>query len=152
MTERRLVSGSTYLSADLAKLCYQLADQAYPQGAPWRQVTFAADIVTPQAVYNVLSVDQRPIGFMSMTTVLDETEITNIAILPAFRHRGQAQWLLTTVLDQLNRPGKVFLEVRQSNQAARRLYDRCGFEPLSVRRAYYHDPTEDALIMRKIMN
>jgi len=152
MIERQLVAGATISPVDLAKLCYQLADQAYPQGAPWRQVTFAADIATPQAVYNVLIVDQHPIGFISLTTVLDETEVTNIAILPAFQHQGQAQWLLTTVLAQLDRPGKVFLEVRQSNQAARRLYDRCGFEPISVRRAYYHDPTEDALIMRKIMN
>jgi len=152
MTSRRLVAGTTYTEAALAELCYHLADQAYPQGAPWRLATFAADIATPQAIYQVLVVADQPIGFLSLTTVLDETEITNVAILPAYQHQGQAQWLLTTILAQLVRPSQVFLEVRASNQIAQRLYQRCGFRPLSVRRGYYHDPLEDALIMRKIIN
>ena len=77
----------------------------------------------------------------------DETEILTLAVEPAFRRRGAALALLREVLE--NRSGACFLEVRESNAAARRLYRKMGFERVGVRQAYYHRPVENALVMRR---
>lgn len=149
MIERQLVSGGTYSAGQLAHRCYELAAAAYPNGAPWRLATFMADIEAPQTHYDLLVVGEQPVGFVSWSTVLDETEITNVAIHPDAQRQGHAQWLLMAVLASLDKNSRVFLEVRASNVVARRLYGRCGFEQISTRKAYYQHPTEDALIMRK---
>ncbi|WP_265485899.1 ribosomal protein S18-alanine N-acetyltransferase [Lactiplantibacillus plantarum] len=151
MTERQLVD-STQLDAGRAvQVCYQLATLAYPGGAPWRQATFAADMALPTVHYDLLRWQDELIGFVSRSTVLDETEITNIAIDPAYQRQGHARWLLTACLAQLS-AGSVFLEVRASNLAAQRLYQQCGFDQIATRKEYYHDPEEDAWIMRKMIN
>jgi len=151
MPEPQLID-STEWSADLvAKTCYEIAASAYPGGAPWRLETFAADLALPQSCYQVLVLQKQPIGFISWTTVLDETEITNIAVCPTSRRHGYARLMLAGCFRQLTPADKLFLEVRQSNQAARKLYEQCGFEQLSVRRNYYQQPREDAIIMRKFI-
>ncbi|AVK61931.1 ribosomal-protein-alanine N-acetyltransferase [Lactobacillus sp. CBA3605] len=153
MTERQLIASSVYATESaVAKLCYELAQLAYPQGAPWRLATFAADLAMPQSLYQLLVVRGQPIGFISLTIVLDEVEITNVAIVPAYQGQGHATFMLQTVLRQLPIASQVFLEVRDSNHTAQRLYARCGFSKLSTRKAYYQQPREDALIMRKIIN
>ena len=83
--------------------------------------------------------------------MLDETEVTNVAIDPAYQRQGHARWLLTQCLAQLS-AGTVFLEVRAHNIAAQRLYQQVGFEQIATRKAYYQDPDEDAWIMRKIID
>ena len=73
MTERQLVA-STQLDAGRAvQVCYQLATLAYPGGAPWRQATFAADMALPTVHYDLLRWQDELIGFVSRSTVLDET-------------------------------------------------------------------------------
>ncbi|WP_318767067.1 ribosomal protein S18-alanine N-acetyltransferase [Lactiplantibacillus carotarum] len=152
MPDRELVAGKAYPPAKLAAICYHLSAVAYPNGAPWRQTTFKADIAAPQTRYDLLTWQDQPIGFISRTTVLDETEITNLAVHPDFRRQGHARWLLKTDLAQLDQGDQVFLEVRASNQAAQQLYLQCGFEQIATRQDYYHDPVEDAWIMRKIID
>lgn len=151
MTERQLVSAEQLTVQEMAQICYQLATRAYPNGSPWRQATFMADLALTTTHYELLWWQHDPIGFISRSTVLDETEITNIAVVPTYQHQGHAYWLLTACLAQLT-AGTVFLEVRASNLAAQRLYRRCGFKRIAIRHAYYHDPEEDAWIMRKIIN
>ena len=151
MTKRQLVTAEQLTVAEAAQICYRLAAQAYPNGSPWRQATFMADLALATSHYELLWLQAEPIGFISRSTVLDETEITNIAIVPTYQHQGHAYWLLTACLARLT-AGAVFLEVRASNLAAQRLYRRCGFERIAIRQAYYQDPEEDAWIMRKIIN
>lgn len=151
-TDRQVMTKRTYAPERLATICYQLAAQAYPHGAPWRETTFVADIEAPQTHYDLLMSRERPIGFISYSVVLDEVEITNVAIHPDFRRLGHARWLLTTCLERLTVGDQVFLEVRASNRAAYQLYSTCGFKTISKRKQYYHDPVEDALIMRKIID
>ncbi len=80
----------------------------------------------------------------------DEGEILNLAVRPESRRRGVARALLAAMLEQMRSEGvaRVFLEVRQSNEAAIRLYQESGFRPVSLRRAYYRNPTEHAVTMR----
>ncbi|MCB5222096.1 ribosomal-protein-alanine N-acetyltransferase [Lactiplantibacillus pentosus] len=151
MTERQLVTASDLPAEQVAQICYQLATKAYAQGSPWRQATFASDVALPTAHYALLRWQGAFVGFISRSTVLDETEVTNVAIDPAYQRQGHARWLLTQCLAQLS-AGTVFLEVRAHNIAAQRLYQQVGFEQIATRKAYYQDPDEDAWIMRKIID
>jgi ribosomal-protein-alanine N-acetyltransferase len=84
------------------------------------------------------------VGFLLWRAVAtDEAEILNLAVQPAFRRRGIALELLKG----LSLP-RIFLEVRESNHAARALYLRAGFEECGLRRKYYENPTEDGIVMR----
>lgn len=150
MPEPRLVDSTEWPADLVAQTCYEIAASAYPGGAPWRLETFGADLALPQSCYQVL-VLQQPIGFISWTTVLDETEITNIAVCPTSQRHGYARLMLENCFRQLALADKLFLEVRQSNQAARKLYEQCGFKQISVRQNYYQQPREDAIIMRKFI-
>ncbi|RRK11816.1 ribosomal-protein-alanine N-acetyltransferase [Lactiplantibacillus garii] len=152
MTEGQLVSGTSGEPKQLAATCYQLAAVAYPNGAPWRQATFQADIEAPQTRYDLLLLGGHPVGFASWTVVLDQVELTNLAVHPDFRRQGLAEQLLNAGLTRLKISDQVFLEVRQSNVAAQRLYLKAGFGQIATRKRYYHDPTEDAWIMRKIID
>jgi [ribosomal protein S18]-alanine N-acetyltransferase len=88
------------------------------------------------------------IGFITARATLGETEILNIAVANTHRRKGVATKL---VQDQLNVPGTtvVFLEVKESNSAARVFYERMDFRETGRRRAYYSNPTEDALLLRR---
>ncbi len=77
----------------------------------------------------------------------NETEILSIAVEAASRRQGIAHELLRKLLE--DRPGDCFLEVRTSNLVAQRLYRKLGFAGCGLRRAYYHRPVEDALVMRR---
>ncbi|MDQ3523203.1 MAG: ribosomal protein S18-alanine N-acetyltransferase, partial [Gemmatimonadota bacterium] len=81
---------------------------------------------------------------------LDEAELGNVAVAPEARACGVADTLVRAVLERIRQRGAraCFLEVRESNLAAQRLYRRRGFEVVGRRRAYYSRPVEDALVMR----
>ena len=89
------------------------------------------------------------VGFCSFWRVLDELHINNLAVTPASRGAGAGTALLQAVLRDGGRMGarRATLEVRRSNDAARRLYERLGFTVAGVRRAYYTSPVEDALVL-----
>jgi [ribosomal protein S18]-alanine N-acetyltransferase len=88
-------------------------------------------------------------GFCSIWLILDELHINNVAIRPGMRGRGWGAALVAHVLREGARLGarRATLEVRRSNEAARRLYQRLGFELVGTRRNYYSSPVEDALIL-----
>lgn len=91
--------------------------------------------------------DHETAGFIvARRTAPDEREILNIAVRPQFRGRGIGEKLLLRLVTAA--PGEVFLEVRESNAVARRLYERVGFRDVGKRANYYDDPPETAVIMR----
>src|SRR4029078_5872033 len=89
------------------------------------------------------------VGFCSFWRIVDELHINNLAVLPGYRRRGIASTLLMFVLKEGARlgAGSVTLEVRRSNDDARRLYERFGFAASGVRRGYYTNPVGEALGM-----
>ena len=93
--------------------------------------------------------DGMIVAWCAVWIIFDELHINTLAVHPDWRRQGLASLLLTHVLDDAVRLGadKATLEVRESNQAARRLYERFGFEVGGVRKEYYRHPTEDALIL-----
>ncbi|SRR5579872_813398 len=79
-------------------------------------------------------------------TAPDEIEILNVAVDPAVRRRGIGRSLVRELMRKST--GVVFLEVRQSNLAARKLYHSLGFEAVGVRQDYYREPVESAIVMK----
>jgi ribosomal-protein-alanine N-acetyltransferase len=89
------------------------------------------------------------VAFCAVWILFDELHINTLAVHPDLRRQGLASLLLTHVLEDAVRHGaeKATLEVRRSNEGALRLYERFGFEVGGVRKAYYRQPVEDALIL-----
>ncbi|MEO8578114.1 MAG: ribosomal protein S18-alanine N-acetyltransferase [Gemmatimonadales bacterium] len=122
---------------------------------PWGQGDFRSVIESPQTIFLVAvdSVSEGVVGYAVALTVLDESEVLNIAVDPVMRGRGLGGKLLDSAIAEVVGRGAVaaFLEVRESNSAARELYRSRGFEELSRRRGYYRTPVEDALVLRLAM-
>ncbi|MBZ5595010.1 MAG: ribosomal protein S18-alanine N-acetyltransferase [Acidobacteriia bacterium] len=95
----------------------------------------------------IATIEDRVAGFaVARHTAPDELEILNVAVDPPLRRRGAARSLIAQLL--ANFRGNVYLEVRQSNLAARELYHSLGFEASGVRKDYYDFPGESAIVMK----
>jgi [ribosomal protein S18]-alanine N-acetyltransferase len=120
---------------------------------PWTRAMYVAELEHHDVSRILLARDAhgRTIGFCSFWRVLDELHINNLAVLPEHRGQGVASALLTRVLDDGASGGaaRALLEVRRSNDAALRLYGRFGFAVTAVRRGYYTQPDEDALVLTR---
>ena len=121
---------------------------SYP--APWSRAMFAAELQKPGAL--ALGAYSEPnvlVGYAIVSRYVDAWHVMNIAVVPEFRRRGIATALLERLFAvTAGDPRRGFtLEVRVSNTEAIRLYERLGFEARGVRRGYYTDNREDALIM-----
>ncbi len=89
-------------------------------------------------------------ALLSAYTAVGEADITSVAVLPEYRRNGIAYRLIQEFLKLLPEDTEsIFLEVRESNEAAIRLYEKCGFERLSVRKNFYSQPRENAVVMQK---
>ena len=116
---------------------------------PWTREDFVREMtVNVCARYLVAETDGKIAGFAGAWIVLDEAHVTNIAVLPEYRGRGIGMALTESLLQYASNLGVVYatLEVRRSNEAAKRMYRAAGFEYVGVRKRYYEDNGEDALI------
>ena len=118
---------------------------------PWTREMYLAEFANQGVSYCFLAKDAGGtiVAFCSFWRVLDELHINNLAVMPACRRAGAGTALLTRVLEEGVTLGasRATLEVRRSNEAARRLYQHFGFSQAGVRRAYYSNPIEDALVL-----
>jgi ribosomal-protein-alanine N-acetyltransferase len=117
---------------------------------PWPPHAYRAELETNRlAQYLVARVDDAVVGFAGMWLMVDEAHVTTFAVASGWRRQGIGEWLLLALLDRARLRGarEATLEVRLSNLAARRLYEKYGFRPVGLRPRYYSDDNEDALIM-----
>jgi ribosomal-protein-alanine N-acetyltransferase len=118
---------------------------------PWTRDMYAWELQNRSMCHILLArtADCRVAGFCAFWLVFDEMHINNIAMRPGFRAQGIGTALLQQALEEGRHLGarRATLEVRASNAAARRLYERMGFYVAGVRRNYYSEPVEDALIL-----
>lgn len=117
---------------------------------PWSALTFRSLLRRPNAIL-LVSEDRTGIaGYAALWIAADEAELGNLAVRPGRRGRGIGRTLLDHALHEAAERGasSVFLEVRESNAVARRLYEGAGFRIVGVRPDYYSSPREDALVMR----
>ena len=118
---------------------------------PWTREMYLAELDHQGVAFFYVARDagRRVVGFCSFWRVFDELHVNNLAVLPEYRRQGVASALLARVLEAGASMGsrRATLEVRHSNDAARRLYGGFGFVVAGIRRAYYTDPIEDALVL-----
>lgn len=116
--------------------------------APWSDVSFRAELTNHMAVYLVLKQNGRMIGYAGEWLVIDEAHITTLAVAPERQRKGFGEVLLIELLVQAVQAGmtRATLEVRMSNEAAQKLYEKYGFKTVAIRKAYYSD-REDACVM-----
>jgi ribosomal-protein-alanine N-acetyltransferase len=122
---------------------------------PWSEESFRRLLDAPPAIFLVAlsPPEQEIIGYAIAFAVGEDAEVLNVAVDPRFRGKGLAGQMLDAVLIQLGARGvrTAFLEVRESNEAARALYKSRGFGEIGRRQRYYRRPVEDALVLRRFL-
>lgn len=117
---------------------------------PWSRRSFVSELTENiYAHYVVVEAGDRIIAYSGMWVIIDEAHITNIAVHPEFRRKGLGEGLVKEMMERAKSHGatKMTLEVRVSNATARRLYERFGFVARGIRKGYYSDTGEDAMVM-----
>jgi ribosomal-protein-alanine N-acetyltransferase len=116
---------------------------------PWSEQSFLNEIYKKYAFSKVAVFEENITGFICVNYLLHESHILDLAVHPDFRRRGVATMLMDAAMKELKRTGCVFmyLEVRGSNTGAQKFYERFGFKVDGIRRKYYGNPDEDALLM-----
>jgi [ribosomal protein S18]-alanine N-acetyltransferase len=120
---------------------------AYP--TPWSRSMFAGELAKPSSICLGAFAGDRLVGYLIVSRYVDAWHVMNVAVAPDHRRRGVASDLLAALFERTREDGRrgYTLEVRVSNAGAITLYERLGFERRGVRRGYYTDNREDALIM-----
>ena len=142
MEIRKMTAREVPQVAELEKLCFAM---------PWSEKSVAGELDNPLALWLVAMEGDRLAGYVGSQTVMDETDMMNLAVAPQFRRQGVGETLVNALVASLKELGSrcLTLEVRDSNGPARALYAKLGFAEVGRRRGYYRDPREDALILRK---
>lgn len=118
--------------------------------APWTREAFHQEIVKNQfAYYFIATIKGKIVGYCGLWVVVENANITNIAVDPDYRKQGIGEALLKGAVDMAKMLGaeNLSLEVRVSNEGAQHLYRKFGFQPGGTRKNYYTEDQEDALVM-----
>lgn len=140
----RRFDAKEYSLVDLAGKLEKILQACYGC-SPWSNAYLQNNLKTDR--YFLAEVDGEIVGFLSVQILMDEMEITNLAVDPDFQNKKVASTLMNQVQGFA---GTLFLEVRASNTAAQNLYRKYNFESFHTRKNYYSHPVEDAILMRKI--
>ena len=130
--------------ADLAQAIYDVMVDVYPV-SPWTLEQIQADLSQDQTWYALAYDGAEVIGFLAVQENLFEAEVLQIAVKQTY----QGQKIATALFDFLPADKEIFLEVRESNRPALLFYKKEKFEEIARRKAYYHAPMEDAIIMKR---
>ena len=141
MTEiRRLSAGDAAAAAAIEAACFS---------CPWSEATLAAELANPLNDFFGAFDEGRLCGYIGGQTVAEETSIFNLGVLPNCRRKGAAKALAQRFIAEVKpKTNVIFLEVRPSNLPAISLYEKVGFVFCGIRRNYYTNPSENALLMR----
>ncbi|WP_062352589.1 ribosomal protein S18-alanine N-acetyltransferase [Bacillus kwashiorkori] len=117
---------------------------------PWSKDAFVRELtMNPYAYYIGIEMENKLIAYAGVWLIVDEAHITNIAVLPEYRGKKLGEQLLSYLLNLIKAKGakSATLEVRVSNVVAQNLYRKYGFLNGGIRKGYYTDNYEDALVM-----
>ena len=118
---------------------------------PWSEKSVASELDNPLSLWLIAEADGVVAGYVGSQTVLDSADMMNLAVSQDFRRQGIGEQLVNSLTEALAEKGvkTLLLEVRISNEPAKELYQKLGFEIVGKRARYYEKPWEDALILRK---
>lgn len=139
---RQMTEADLEQVAELEKICFS---------DPWSYRILESGIYSPYDVYFVLEENGRILGYGNLRVLAGEGEVQRIAVLPTWRGLGLGRKLMGAMIDSARekKVDAITLEVRAGNMAARKLYESYGFAAEAVRKGYYRNPGEDAIIMWK---
>ena len=142
MEIRLMTSDHVSQVAQLEKLCFR---------DPWSENSVASELNNPLSLWLVAVEGEKVAGYVGSQSVMGESDMMNVAVHPDFRRQGIGERLILELIDQLENRGNhsLTLEVRASNVSAIALYRKLGFVQVGLRKNYYRNPKEDALILRK---
>ena len=142
MTITNMTSAHVAQIAELEKCCFN---------DPWSENSISSELNNRLSCWLVALESDVVIGYVGSQTVLGETDMMNIAVHPDYRNQGVAKKLIQNLMDIISEQGShsLMLEGRQSNEPAKNLYASLGFETVGIRKNYYRNPKENALILRK---
>ena len=128
--------------AQLEKICFN---------DPWSENSIASELENRLSLWLVALDGEKVAGYVGSQSVLGETDMMNIAVHPDYRRQGIGEQLVVQLVEALKAKGNhsLMLEVRVSNEPARKLYEKLGFIQVGLRKNYYRNPREDACILRK---
>lgn len=117
---------------------------------PWSMKSFKDAIGHEQNIYVVAVEKEEVLGYAGLWGSFDEADITNVCVKKEHRKKGIADMVIKYLISEgkKNEVKNFFLEVRESNVAARRLYEKNNFDIISKRKNFYERPVEDAIIMK----
>lgn len=138
---KRLSEENSAAVAEIEKLCFS---------HPWSEATVSSEIKSGFADFFGAFCKDKLAGYIGGRTIAGETEIFNVAVAPEFRRNGMADALIKKFIEAVREKETqvIFLEVRTSNLGAINLYEKNGFVFCGIRKDYYTDPKENAILMR----
>ncbi|HBH61797.1 MAG TPA: ribosomal-protein-alanine N-acetyltransferase [Nitrospiraceae bacterium] len=144
---RKMLPGDMLQVYEIAKQCFT---------TPWQLRSFEYELENRDAILKVAVLNVEIVGYICVRSILDVTHVMDVAVTPRLKRTGIGGLLLSNALQELRRVrpdiNLITLEVRESNIAAVKLYEKYGFREIGRRRGYYTKPIEDALIMELDMN
>ncbi len=120
---------------------------------PWSKESLLATLKMRETIFLVARENDRVAGYAICYTASDEADITNVAVAEEFRRSNYGMNLVAHLIIRGGKRGvkRFYLEVRQSNEAAKKMYDKLGFTKLGIRKNYYDKPVEDAVLMGYVL-
>ena len=120
---------------------------------PWTEAMLRAQMAPETHIFLAAVADGTVLGYIGLMYVLDEGYISNVAVTPQFRRQGIAEALIRALIGRAEEKQLAFLtlEVRAGNAPAIALYEKCGFSAVGCRKNYYEKPTEDAILMTRLL-
>ena len=134
--------------------CEQVAViEAASFSMPWSLRAFTDTVEKQNFRYFVAEEAGEILGYCGFLYVLDEAEIPNVCVKESARKRGVGRQMMTVLMEEAKKLGMavLYLEVRESNQPARGLYKSLGFEENGIRKNFYEQPVENAVLMSKTL-
>jgi ribosomal-protein-alanine N-acetyltransferase len=141
-----------YASVEHVQQMYDIEKQSFT--TPWSPESLLKDVADNRlATYIVAKADGKVVAYAGFWLIFDEAHIMNIAVRKEYRAKGIGKAILDELLKKARRQGaaSVGLEVRENNAVAIRMYENAGFVKNGIRKGYYTDTGENALLMVKIM-
>ena len=137
---RKMTTDDAEQMAEIEELCFAM---------PWSRKDFWQEAVNNNAVYIVGVIDEKIAAYAGAWISFEEAQVTNVAVHPSFRQQGIGTQLFKHLIDAVKLQGvtAITLEVRPSNEAALKLYEKFGLKSVGRRKHYYLDNNEDAIIM-----
>lgn len=137
---RKMIPDDINQIHDIENLCFK---------SPWSKEAFRDELVNPMAIYIVAEVAGRLAGYCGFWEIIDEAHITNVGVHPGFQGMGIGEKLMKAAMSTAKERflDKMTLEVRESNIVALNLYKKLSFKSAGIRKGYYTDTKEDAVIM-----